>query len=264
MLTQGLNRTWKSSRMTRATDQCVRNAFDAEADQYFDSRQTSNSFRAQRDILLRWLAPHPGPILELGCGSGDMLVSLMAADKPVTGVDLSGEMLMRAARRLRDAAHVDLLQADTRCLPFPEQAYNVVVTMGVIEYVPDPMQMLREIARVLRPGGVLALTLPHSQCAARNWGVAMKSFSKTIRGREGEADQVTIRRYQADEFDRFLEPCGLRRIDSAFCGVRMLPWPLTDYWPGLTAKCNAICERFKVLSRRRRLAGVYCVFCERL
>ena len=108
-----------------------------------------------------------GRVLDAGCGTGRALPALRAAVGPsgvVLGADLTPAMLREAARagRGRDGA---LLLADVAALPLRPDALDAVFAAGLIAHLPDPAGNLREIARVVRPGGVLALFHPIGRAA---------------------------------------------------------------------------------------------------
>jgi ubiquinone/menaquinone biosynthesis C-methylase UbiE len=99
-----------------------------------------------------------GKAADLGCGPGD-LVLLLAKEAPqlqVTGVDLSDEMLAEALRRA-DAAdlgsRVQFKQGDAARIPFPDRSLDLVVSSLSLHHWSNPVLVLDEIARVLRPGG---------------------------------------------------------------------------------------------------------------
>jgi SAM-dependent methyltransferase len=99
-------------------------------------------------------------LLDLGCGAGfDAFIAaqLVGAAGRVTGIDFSPEMLA-VARRERVGAripHVAFVEADIEALPFPDASFHMALSNGVLNLVPDKPTALREIFRVLRPGGRL-------------------------------------------------------------------------------------------------------------
>lgn len=97
-------------------------------------------------------------VLDLGCGAGmDMLVAaaMVGPTGSVTGIDMTVEMLAKA-RASADAmgvSNVTLVEGEVERLPFPDEAFDVVISNGVIDLVPDKDAVFGEIHRVLAPGG---------------------------------------------------------------------------------------------------------------
>jgi SAM-dependent methyltransferase len=106
------------------------------------------------------------PVLELGCGTGRLLMPMARTGVPVTGIDRSAPMLARAvtrAKRLPRSQRPRILRGDIRTLPFRANAFGVVMApYGLLQSLVRPAdlsQMLAETARVLRRGGVLGVDL---------------------------------------------------------------------------------------------------------
>jgi phosphatidylethanolamine/phosphatidyl-N-methylethanolamine N-methyltransferase len=103
------------------------------------------------------LSPRPGErILEIGVGTGLSAVSYPSGCQ-VVAIDLSAPMLARAHARLarRRVAHVALCRMDATRLAFPDARFDAIYAPYVINVVPDPLQVAREMRRVCRPGGRL-------------------------------------------------------------------------------------------------------------
>lgn len=96
-----------------------------------------------------------GILLDLCCGHGNAAEALVKAGATVTGLDFSPAMLARARRRVPEASFVE---GDAASLPFEDSRFDAVVCNVGFGHLPDPDTVLSEIARVLRPGGVAALT----------------------------------------------------------------------------------------------------------
>jgi arsenite methyltransferase len=119
-----------------------------------------------------WLNIPPGGIvLDVGCGPASITASLARATGPsglVLGVDLSEAMLARAVRA-ETGPQTGFLHADAQRLPLRDATVDAVVSMAVLQLIPDPVAALAEMARVLRPGGRLAVLVPTAGRAARLW-----------------------------------------------------------------------------------------------
>ncbi|MFE3608081.1 class I SAM-dependent methyltransferase, partial [Streptomyces goshikiensis] len=110
-------------------------------------------------------------VLDAGCGTGRALTPLRAAVGPagtVLGADLTPQMLA-AAQQAGRAADGALLLTDVARLPLRDAALDAVFAAGLIAHLPDPEANLRELARVVHPGGRLALFHPIGR-AARGGG----------------------------------------------------------------------------------------------
>lgn len=106
-------------------------------------------------------------VLDAGCGTGRAMTALRAAVGPsgtVLGADLTPQMLA-AARDAGRGAQGALLLADVARLPLRDGALDAVFAAGLIAHLPDPGANLRELARVVRPDGRLALFHPIGRAA---------------------------------------------------------------------------------------------------
>ncbi|MGW0081112.1 class I SAM-dependent methyltransferase [Streptomyces sp. NPDC003393] len=106
-------------------------------------------------------------VLDAGCGTGRALPPLCAAvgaSGTVVGVDLTPAMLQAAVRagRHRDG---HLLLADVGALPLRSGVFDAVFAAGLVAHLPEPSENLRELRRVVRPGGRLALFHPIGRAA---------------------------------------------------------------------------------------------------
>jgi SAM-dependent methyltransferase len=105
-----------------------------------------------------------GRVLDAGCGGGGMPLSLAEEASLVVGIDPASRFQDAGVRlgRERGMAHLVFALADGMCLPFPDSAFDLVLSHAVIEHVADAPRYLRECARVLAPGGhVFLSTAPY-------------------------------------------------------------------------------------------------------
>ncbi len=97
-------------------------------------------------------------VLDLGSGAGtDSLVAaqMVGPTGTVTGIDMTPEMLAkaRAAAAEMGATNVEFVEAEAEHLPFPDESFDVVISNGVIDLIPDKDAVFSELFRVLAPGG---------------------------------------------------------------------------------------------------------------
>ncbi len=141
---------------------------DQVSDQYDQVRyKRVSSVKYHEDTMAQLveLAAPRGVLLDDGCGTGAFLEFVRRRGTPVeryVGIDVSRGMLAHAKRRL-DASgnsHV-LVQADACRLPFASDTFDVVYARALLHHLPEPLLGVREIARVLKPGGVAVVLDPN-------------------------------------------------------------------------------------------------------
>lgn len=105
--------------------------------------------------------PRDARVLDLGCGAGVLTERLVASGFTVEAVDIAPDMLEFSKQRLAkyDSSKYHLSRAECAELPFPDAAFDLVACIGVFGYMDDVDSAIREIKRVLRPGGTLILSI---------------------------------------------------------------------------------------------------------
>jgi 2-polyprenyl-3-methyl-5-hydroxy-6-metoxy-1,4-benzoquinol methylase len=105
------------------------------------------------------LGLEPGArVLDIACGTGNVTIPLARRGAVVSGLDMTPPLLEQArARATRDGLHIRFDEGFAETLPYPDGSFDVVVSMFGIMFSPLPETVAAEMARVLRPGGQLAL-----------------------------------------------------------------------------------------------------------
>lgn len=96
-------------------------------------------------------------VLECACGTGAISAAIAPACARLVATDYSDGMLAQARKKLAKRSNVTVEQADITALPYADDSFDVAVAGNVIHLLPDPEQALRELARVVRPGGTIIL-----------------------------------------------------------------------------------------------------------
>jgi ubiquinone/menaquinone biosynthesis C-methylase UbiE len=122
-----------------------------------------HNFRRRRDFTVDYILSAARPdacILDLGCGTGPVVSELRRHGRQCIGVDYASDMLGYAKARLRSMSLDDsnLLQGDSLRIPFRSATFDIVICLGVISFVEDKEAMLKEIRRILKPGGTFIIS----------------------------------------------------------------------------------------------------------
>ncbi len=110
-----------------------------------------------------WIPGTARTLLDVGCNAGDLLANLHQSHRHLrlVGVDVNAAQIERARKRL---PRIEFHYASGIALPFPDDCFDCVTCIEVLEHVPADLRegALREMRRVLRPGGRLVLRVPHA------------------------------------------------------------------------------------------------------
>lgn len=182
--------------------------------------------------FIEWLAPPPRlRWLDVGCGNGAFTELLARRCEPLSlsGVDPSAGMLEFASRRelLRDA---DLRQGSAMSLPFADASFDAAVLPLVIFFIPDPARGLAEMARVVRPGGMIA---------AYSWDMEGNGFPYAVLQRELASLGMSVPQAPSPDASRedrareLWQQAGLGEIGTRVIRVQRTFRDFEDYWSTL-------------------------------
>ncbi len=135
----------------------VERMFDEIAPRYdlVNRLMTLGIDRAWRRRAVRALHVGPGArVVDLGCGTGDLIAEVERTGAGVVGIDLSAEMIAFGRKRLAGRSFV---RGDAQCLPFPDASFDGAVSGFALRNFTSIPTSMREAARVLKPGGRFAL-----------------------------------------------------------------------------------------------------------
>ena len=159
--------------------------YDVTAGRYDDIKQfdpDAERFFVVQPLLSRLPDQSRALLLDVATGTGRLPLFLLEEatfNGRVIGLDASTRMLAVAAPKLRPYRHrAALVQQTAADLPFPDAAFDAVSCLEALEFFPDDIAALREMSRVLRPGGLLAIT------RRRGWE------AKTFLGRYRSAENL--------------------------------------------------------------------------
>jgi SAM-dependent methyltransferase len=132
--------------------------------------------REAEEFVSRLDLPPGAQVLDMACGTGNTSIPLARRGAHVTGVDIAPNLLDQARERAAaEGLQIRFEEGDAERLPYPDAIFDAVVTMFGAMFAPQPERVVAEWARVLKPGGLLAMA---------NWtpgGLAGRMFQVTAR-----------------------------------------------------------------------------------
>ena len=239
--------------------------YESSAGEYADRRDDDPGLVPQLTIASDMLRGEHGRTLDLGCGTGSAFRMLRARQFDVVGIDLSSRMLAFAKQRYADDRAIELSRGDAEFLPFATGSFDAVTCLGVFESLPDYAPALREIARVLRPGGLLVLSIPnrispyhiaHNVAQATFWRAwrVMKPMFRRHRSETASAPAMPRNTCIPWRVRAELARCGLAPERDAYTSFQV--YPLDLVWP----RANRAVSR--MLTAMSSLRIVACTGCQ--
>jgi ubiquinone/menaquinone biosynthesis C-methylase UbiE len=202
---------------------------------YSDQRLLPAIYRDRHNTALGWiehLALHPSArILEVGCGAGLMTSALARNGHTVDALDSTMAMLRMTRNEAADRGvqgRIRVHSADVHALPFQGRTFDLVIAIGVIPWLHSERLALREMQRVLKPGGYLLVTADNNARLNRILDplsspllVPLRLVAKRFLLRCGfwsPSSAFQPKRHYPREFNRVIRDCGFTRVKSAAVG----------------------------------------------
>ncbi len=137
---------------------------DQEIIERIVGNEADMAYRRRVQTIFDWLEPTDNDsILDGGCGRGFYLRFIRhTCDAKLTGVELDQPIIEKAREALADFEGITLINGSLLSLPLPDGIYDKAILSEVLEHVPDDVGALKEISRVIKPGGLIAITVPNA------------------------------------------------------------------------------------------------------
>ena len=219
-----------------------------------------------RPLLLRHL-PRQGMILESGCGLGRWVFYLRSLGYDIIGIDLAPEALREA--KAFDP-EVPIQEGDVLHSDFPDGCFHAAISLGVVEHFEEgPQQALSELRRLLKPGGLLFISVPIQNTVRKLVTNHLKDLNRWRRSRGGERYEFEEYRYERRHFEALLRTAGFEIMDCVaddfsypknlglYADWRVLRSP-TQKWE-LTSSGNRLASLMNSLSPWTICAGAFWV-----
>ena len=133
-----------------------------------------------RRALVDEISPKPGQrVLDVATGTGMVTAELLrrCCECTVVGIDQSAEMLGAARARFANDPRVELVEGEAEALPFPDESFDALTVTYLLRYVEDPRATLRELARVVAPGGRIA-SLEFGEPGREPWHALWSAYTR--------------------------------------------------------------------------------------
>lgn len=242
----------------------IRRYFDAASDHYARSRAQEYSFIAQKRIALEFLPPRLERVLDIGCGPAVLAADLLERADAYCGIDLSPQMIAHGRSRLAADARGSrcaLSVGDAEALAFADGSFDAVVALGLLEYLGSYEPALREICRVLRPGGVAVLAVPNRLSAYRRCRRAAdgaRGALKRLLGHKPRASEHFVwNPCIPARLDEELRRAGFVRAAGRYCNFIL--YPLHDLHAGASLALNRALSRLAPAALAPWLGAQYVV-----
>ena len=206
-------------------------------DHYDPENPYSQSFLERRRKVIKLLGDmREKKILDLGCGSGDLLEKLQGQEIEYHGIDLSPSMVEEARSRmqaLRFSSESRIQVGDVEALPYPEAYFDAVVGLGLLEYLDSPERTLREALRVAKPRARLVFNVPKKFCLDDLIIRATVPLRALFRRRLNHPPDLKREKYTVHQFRSLFTDLGCEIAAEENYGKLILPYPMTRVWPHL-------------------------------
>ena len=202
---------------------------------YEKGSAASNFFAERIRIILDLIhEDKKGKVLDAGCGPGMMIRHLIDGNRKIVGLDLSPAMIRQCLQTPDLSAGVEFLCGSVESLPFMDGIFDVVLAMGVLEYVTEAAEAARELARVTEKDGIVIMTMLNKISLYRLW---QKAYERLF-----HSEGTPLSLYSARSFCRLVESTDLDVLKVVYYDFNLFPPPFDRKMPGRAVKINSRLE----------------------
>ena len=242
----------------------IRRYFDAASDHYARGRAEEFSFIAQKRIALDFLPARMARVLDIGCGPAVLADDLLGRADEYWGIDLSPQMIACGAARMERHPHggrCQLFVGEAQALGFADASFDGLVALGLLEYLPSYQEALREMWRVLRPGGVVVLAVPNRRSAYRTCrrvaDGARNGLKRLLRQAPRASESFVWNPCVPARLDGELRQAGFEKAAGRYCNF--IFYPLHDLYARASLALNRALSRLAPAAAGPWLGAQYVV-----
>jgi 2-polyprenyl-6-hydroxyphenyl methylase/3-demethylubiquinone-9 3-methyltransferase len=210
----------------------------------WDDRYQKRSFQARLEVLKECLQGRPlagTQWLDAGCGTGTLTRFLAEQGCSITGLDAAPQMIEVARAKahthpqggqmrfkVSDSSSAGTIQQ----LPDATASLDGILCSSVLEYMPDPERIVGEFARVLKPGGILLISVPNAHSVVRRAQVNLYRVGRRLRQEWLPFIEYSRNEYSAAEFETLLTAHHFRPEKMVVFGSPIPRWLQRQRWGG--------------------------------
>lgn len=229
------------------------------ADKYSNTTQEGYSFLSRRKRLEERLGRGTGRVLDIGCGPGVMTKQIRDLGWTYMGIDISKEMIELAVKRFDHDSSTQFKVGPVENIEEEDNSFDVVVAMGLVEYVANDEAVIQEVKRVLKPGGLFIVSLPNWWSPVRLWDrLILKPFIY-LKRRFITKKEVGVlhREYVLGSYKNLLKQNNFEVECVDFYNFRVVPRPFDYIFPRMSIFLAGLFEPLrKVLILRNIGTGI--------
>jgi ubiquinone/menaquinone biosynthesis C-methylase UbiE len=215
---------------------------------HIDSRNVHVVTRKLRTLQML-ASEKPGAMLDIGCGPGILVKEVLEMGYRFAGMDLADEMLKEGRERWGENDRISFRVGDVEKIPAPDGSFEALTCLGVVEYLQDFPAAIREMKRVLKPGGV-AIVSNHNRVHVD--AVALKIIAPlrllalplVRQVKKSKPDDLKRLLLQPKEFDACMQAEGFELDGFAYYHYTPMSYPFHVLMPNLSYRFNRMFESF--------------------
>jgi len=220
----------------------VTKCFDNIAQEYNDQYYGKGDIRAIHSFLIRKQRvleiynkeiKKKAKILDIGCGPGIIIEELLSKNAEIYGIDISKEMINLAKKKF---PNVNFSVGDAENIKFPNNTFDVVISMGLIEYLKNDIKAITESIRVLKKDGILILTVPNQKSIHR----IISRFGKRLLNKKTKLDH---KEYSMRFIKKIAKFNNSVVEDYSYYNFRI--FPIDILFKNLSVKISRFLEKFE-------------------
>ena len=195
--------------------------------------------------VIRLLDVPDGRLLDVGCGIGMLFRRLGPESYQFFGIDISHNMLAYCRKGAGAVKPVNVTQSNLEYLPFTDEAFDTVVALGVLEYLPHARVGIEEIARVTKANGTVILSMHNKYSLYRCWERSIYQTMTTVRSRlAGVRRRPPVLRLQTPKaLSQLMANSHLKPVAVTYYDFNVFLPPLDERYPRRAQLINSRIEK---------------------